>query len=246
LKVPPADQTPAHGRYIEKNDRTDPAWLKRLIHEHLQQTRFWWRLYPGMSGLSFKKLMRLKMAERLACLPAAVASSSLALLSGLLAFEALKAGCTDYWPQAQDRDSLNPINALIMQGTIPQKIGRVVADLCLHPQYVPRCLVHNVITRKTPADLELPWFAYAAIDFLEDFLQPNIDRVRIRSGGSTLFFARRVKIRLFDRRQVRSGSTSFPGTSGQVPSATSTLKPIPFVFKTRSVLKSPNISCHAR
>jgi len=80
-----------------------------------------------------------------------------------------------------------------MQGTIPQKIGRVVADLCLHPQYVPRCLVHNVITRKTPADLELPWFAYAAIDFLEDFLQPNMTVCEYGSGGSTLFFARRVK-----------------------------------------------------
>jgi SAM-dependent methyltransferase len=80
-----------------------------------------------------------------------------------------------------------------MQGTIPQKIGRVVADLCLHPQYMPRCLVHNVIGGKTPADLELPWFAYAAIDFLEGHLKPNMTVCEYGSGGSTLFFARRVK-----------------------------------------------------
>jgi hypothetical protein len=80
-----------------------------------------------------------------------------------------------------------------MQGTIPQKIGRVVADLCLHPQYMSRCLVHNVLGRKTPADLELPWFAYAAIDFLDDFLQPDMTVCEYGSGGSTLFFARRVQ-----------------------------------------------------
>jgi SAM-dependent methyltransferase len=80
-----------------------------------------------------------------------------------------------------------------MQGTIPQKIGRVVADLCLHPQYVSRCLVHNVIGRKTPAELELPWFPYAAIDFLDDFLKPDMTVCEYGSGGSTLFFARRVR-----------------------------------------------------
>jgi predicted O-methyltransferase YrrM len=80
-----------------------------------------------------------------------------------------------------------------MQGTIPQKIGRVVANLCLHPEYMPRCVVHNVIRRKTPAELELPWFSYAAIDFLDGFLQPHMSVCEYGSGGSTLFFARRVK-----------------------------------------------------
>ena len=80
-----------------------------------------------------------------------------------------------------------------MQGTIPQKIGRVVANLCLHPEYMPRCVVHNFIGRKTPIDLELPWFAYGAIDFLDQFLKPNMTVCEYGSGGSTLFFARRVK-----------------------------------------------------
>jgi hypothetical protein len=79
-----------------------------------------------------------------------------------------------------------------MKGTIPQKIGRVVADLCVHPQYMPRTIAHNVLGRKTPADLELPWFSYAAIDFLEDFLEPHMNVCEYGSGGSTLFFSRRV------------------------------------------------------
>jgi hypothetical protein len=97
---PPSERARLAGTLAEM-DRTDPGWLKRLIHEHLRQTRFWWRLYPGLGGLGFKRLKRLRFVERLACFPAAVASSSLALFSGLLAFQALKAGCTDYWPPAR-------------------------------------------------------------------------------------------------------------------------------------------------
>jgi SAM-dependent methyltransferase len=80
-----------------------------------------------------------------------------------------------------------------MQGTVPAKVGRLVANLMLHPQYISRCLAHNLLNGKTPLDLELPWFSYAAIDFLEGFLTPEMTVCEYGSGGSTLFFARRVK-----------------------------------------------------
>jgi len=79
-----------------------------------------------------------------------------------------------------------------MYGTVPQKIGRVITNLILHPQYISRCLTHNILHEKTPLDLEIPWFSYAAIDFLEDFLKPNMSVCEYGSGGSTLFFAQRV------------------------------------------------------
>jgi hypothetical protein len=101
LKTRPLAERRRLADLLQEKDRTDPAWLKRLIREHLRQTRFWWRLYPGMSGHGFKRLNRMRLAERLVCFPAAVAGCSLALVSGLLAFGVLKAGCTDYWPQAQ-------------------------------------------------------------------------------------------------------------------------------------------------
>ena len=80
-----------------------------------------------------------------------------------------------------------------MHGTVPQKIGRVIGNLISNPQYISRCLAHNVGKGKTPLDLELPWFSYAAIDFLETFLQPQMSVFEYGSGGSTVFFARRVK-----------------------------------------------------
>ena len=80
-----------------------------------------------------------------------------------------------------------------MHGTVPKKIARVITNLAFHPQYIPRCVTHNLINGKTPLDLEIPWFSYAAIDFLETFLKPDMDVCEYGSGGSTIFFARRTR-----------------------------------------------------
>ena len=79
-----------------------------------------------------------------------------------------------------------------MHGTIPQKIGRVISDLVVHPQYISRCITHNLVGGKTPLELGIPWFSYAAIDFLDTFVKPQMKVCEYGSGGSTLFFARRA------------------------------------------------------
>jgi len=79
-----------------------------------------------------------------------------------------------------------------MHGTVPRKIVRLVGDLIRHPQYISRCLHHNVINGRTPLDLEIPWFSYSAVDFLRHFLLPHMSVFEYGSGGSTLFFGRRV------------------------------------------------------
>src|SRR4051812_28959184 len=89
------------------------------------------------------------------------------------------------------RSPITPKSTLYMHGTIPTKIGRVIGDLVLHPQYIPRCVNHNLLNGKTPLDLEIPWFSYSAVDFLESFLQPSMTVCEYGSGGSTLFFAKR-------------------------------------------------------
>jgi predicted O-methyltransferase YrrM len=80
-----------------------------------------------------------------------------------------------------------------MHGTTTTKVGRLVTDLLRHPQYIPRYFSDHVRRRRSPLDLEIPWFSYAAIEFLEEWLQPNMAVAEYGSGGSTLFFARRVK-----------------------------------------------------
>jgi SAM-dependent methyltransferase len=80
-----------------------------------------------------------------------------------------------------------------MHGTVPQKIRRLIGNLGSHPQYLPRFISQSVAAGKTPLDLEIPWFSYAAIDFLETFLEPHMTVCEYGSGGSTLFFAHRVR-----------------------------------------------------
>jgi predicted O-methyltransferase YrrM len=80
-----------------------------------------------------------------------------------------------------------------MKGTVPQKVGRLAANLVTHPRYLSRYVTHNVLSQKYPLDLEIPWLSYAVIDFLKEYLQPSMTVCEYGSGGSTLFFAKRVK-----------------------------------------------------
>jgi hypothetical protein len=79
-----------------------------------------------------------------------------------------------------------------MKGTAPQKAARLLLDLAFHPSYASRYVSDNLIRSRSPLDLELPWFSYAAIDFLEKHLTPDMDVFEYGSGGSTIFFARRA------------------------------------------------------
>jgi SAM-dependent methyltransferase len=115
-----------------------------------------------------------------------------------------------------------------MHGTIPQKVGRVIGDLVLHPQYIPRCVVHNLLNGKTPLDLEIPWFSYAAIDFLGDFLRPDMTVCEYGSGGSTLFFAQRTR----SVYSIEDNAKWYEWVSRRLESiANVTLRLCPFDFK---------------
>jgi glycosyltransferase involved in cell wall biosynthesis len=100
LKEQPLSEKLRLAEFLREKDRTDPAWLKRLIAEHVRQKRFWWRLYPGMGTVGFRRLRHCSVSRRVVCLPAALAHSALVMMSGSLAYGSLKAGCTDYWPRA--------------------------------------------------------------------------------------------------------------------------------------------------
>ncbi len=89
------------GETIRRREAADPAWLKRLIREHLLGLRFFWRLYPGLLTHRFNQWRRVSGIRRLSCYPAALAALALAFVSSWRAYRLLKSGCTDYWPKAQ-------------------------------------------------------------------------------------------------------------------------------------------------
>jgi len=80
-----------------------------------------------------------------------------------------------------------------MDLTNPQRVAKLAGHLMRHPGNLPRYISQNVISRKAPVELDLPWFSYGAIDFLENYVGRETRVFEFGSGGSTLFFAQRVK-----------------------------------------------------
>ena len=101
LKELPLAQRAHLAETLKELDLTDPAWLKRLIGEHLRKTRFFWRLYPGLLTHRFKILAQLRLRNRLHCLPTALGGTLVSLIACWMAFRTLKTGSTDYWPRAE-------------------------------------------------------------------------------------------------------------------------------------------------
>lgn len=80
-----------------------------------------------------------------------------------------------------------------MTGAVSTKIARLGVHLLTHPGYLARYMHQSLLTHKKPLDLELPWFSYAAIEFLDHYIKPHMKVAEYGSGGSTIFFARRAK-----------------------------------------------------
>jgi len=80
-----------------------------------------------------------------------------------------------------------------MNGNIAEKVCRLAGDLATHPTHLKQYVANNVLSHRTPLELELPWFSYEAIHFLEGYLKPQMTVCEYGSGGSTVFFARRVR-----------------------------------------------------
>ena len=78
-----------------------------------------------------------------------------------------------------------------MQLTNLQRVRKLGGDLLQRPSNIPRYVSQNILHRRSPIDLELPWFSYGAIDFLDNFLRTEMRVFEFGSGGSTIFFARR-------------------------------------------------------
>lgn len=81
---------------------------------------------------------------------------------------------------------------LEVEPTRVRKVAQLAVGAVRRPKDLRRYVDQSVLRRRTSLDLELPWFSYGAIDFLESHLRPDMTVYEYGSGGSTLFFARRT------------------------------------------------------
>jgi hypothetical protein len=80
-----------------------------------------------------------------------------------------------------------------MHGTTHEKVLRLVKSLAAHPRYALRYLLYGPLCRMSPLELGLPWFSDAAIDFLDGYMEANMEAFEWGSGGSTIFLASRIR-----------------------------------------------------
>ena len=79
-----------------------------------------------------------------------------------------------------------------MDGTLVTKAFRLMGHFVEHPTMLSRYLSTNFFGR-TPIELRLPWIAFTAIDFLNNWIQSSMSVFEWGAGGSTLFFASRTR-----------------------------------------------------
>jgi len=96
------------GETLRRKEEADRSWIKGLIAEHLKRTRFFWRLYPGLLTIRWRRLKNLSPSKRIICFPAAAGSVLVAFVASLMAWKALKEGGTGYWPKKDGKSSINP------------------------------------------------------------------------------------------------------------------------------------------
>ncbi len=78
-----------------------------------------------------------------------------------------------------------------MNGTHFQRVLRLLNAFAGRPLDLPRYLRYLPAWGRWPADIEQPWMAFGAIDFLERHLTRHTRVFEFGSGGSSFFFARR-------------------------------------------------------
>lgn len=73
-----------------------------------------------------------------------------------------------------------------------QRALRLLGALARRPLDLPRYLRYLPAWNRWPTDIEQPWMAFGAIDFLQRRLTPATRVFEFGSGGSSFFFARRA------------------------------------------------------
>lgn len=75
---------------LRREEQADPSWLRKLVARHVQRTKHFWQLVPGLFEGRFMPLARLKGVEKLVRFPAAAADALASMISCWVAYHALK------------------------------------------------------------------------------------------------------------------------------------------------------------
>jgi glycosyltransferase involved in cell wall biosynthesis len=103
LKTLPRADRANLGSTLRINEARDPEWFRQLIDAHVARPRRFWQLFPGILGLRWKRLAKLRGSRRITHFPAAAAGFVVTLAACWQALRFLRHGISAYWPKTVRR-----------------------------------------------------------------------------------------------------------------------------------------------
>lgn len=93
---------------IAELDRKDPDWFKKLNARHIERTRHFWQLFPGILTFRFKRLGQLPGLKKITHAPAAIVGFAVTMIACWRAYRTMKSGTAGYWPKPRRQSLIHP------------------------------------------------------------------------------------------------------------------------------------------
>ena len=101
LKALPPAESANLAATLRRKEAATPDWVARLVTEHLQRVRYFWRLFPNATSFRFQRWWRMRGLKRVTHLPATLVGFAMTMLACAQAFQHFKRGKMHFWPKAQ-------------------------------------------------------------------------------------------------------------------------------------------------
>ena len=73
-----------------------------------------------------------------------------------------------------------------------KRLEKLIINLVTNPALIPLYIKHNILQKKLPIDIELPWWSYKAIRYVDSIVRDKTV-FEYGTGGSTILFSRKAK-----------------------------------------------------
>ena len=107
LKTLPLKQRTDLAHTLRHKEEASPDWIERLVAEHLQRVRYFWRLFPDAASFRFKRWWRMRGLKRLTHLPATLVGFAMTMIACAQASRHFKHGKMHFWPKAARENICN-------------------------------------------------------------------------------------------------------------------------------------------
>jgi hypothetical protein len=85
---------------LRREEAARPDWVARLVGDHLQRARYFWRLFPDAATFRFKRWRQTRGLKKMAYLPATLAGFGLTMVACAQAHRHFRRGQMHFWPKA--------------------------------------------------------------------------------------------------------------------------------------------------